>query len=160
MATRNPWLDSTSELLCSKFPIQCSSPCHWPCCRDSHSRAMDVAQDSQFCLSRAASLQLPGPVGLGFLIYMYEARPPTPSVTQVTNPTGSGYRHLVWLCLCANAHTFCTTIWNSGRKDTGAWLRPIQLLYWRQSKESNDTLLWKLSRNVKNAFALFLLLLS
>lgn len=44
---------------------------------------------------------------------------------------------------------------SQSEKDTGAWLRPIELLYWHQSKESNDTLLWKLSRNVKNAFALF-----
>lgn len=62
--------------------------------------------------------------------------------------------------VCKHAYFSCSNLKLSGRKDTGAWLRPIQLLYWRQSKESNDTLLWKLSRNVKNAFALFLLLLS
>lgn len=61
--------------------------------------------------------------------------------------------------VCKRAYISYSNLKLSGRKDTGAWLRPIQLLYWRQSKESNDTLLWKLSRNVKNAFALFLLLL-
>lgn len=61
--------------------------------------------------------------------------------------------------VCKRAYISYSDLKLSGRKDTGAWLRPIQLLYWRQSKESNDTLLWKLSRNVKNAFALFLLLL-
>lgn len=57
--------------------------------------------------------------------------------------------------VCKHAYISYSNLKLSGRNDTGAWLRPIQLLYWRQSKESNDTLLWKLSRNVKNAFALF-----
>lgn len=66
---------------------------------------------------------------------------------------------LMIVSVCKRAYISYSNLKLSGRKDTGAWLRPIQLLYWRQSKESNDTLLWKLSRNVKNAFALFLLLL-
>jgi len=48
--------------------------------------------------------------GLRFLIHTYEARPPTSSMTQVTNPTGSWCHHLIRLCLCANVHTFHTAI--------------------------------------------------
>lgn len=47
-------------------PFSVPLPPAAPCCGDSHNRTMDVSQDTQFCLSRAASLQLTGPVGWGF----------------------------------------------------------------------------------------------
>lgn len=94
---QKPRLDSTSVLLCSKVPIQCSSPPHCPCCGDSHSRTMDVSQDTQFCLSRAASLQLPGPVGWSFSstcmkqglqLHVWWHRWPTPQAQGATTSSG------------------------------------------------------------------------
>lgn len=139
-----------STLLCSRFPVWCSSPPPCPCHREItmvpciYPRTLTSVSRGLFYCSSLDPL-------LGFLIYTYEARPPTSPLTQASSPTDSWRRHL----LRKGADRAYSNLKLAGRKDTGAWLRPIQLLYWRQSKESNDTLLWKLSRNVKNAFALF-----
>lgn len=79
----------------------------------------------------------------------------SPCDTGDPTPRARGAATSVRMCLCANVRTFHTAISNSGRKDTGAWLRPIQLLYWRQSKESNDTLLLEIIKKCKKCICPF-----